>query len=147
MGLLAKYFEAGAAAQSPSDDVLLLHGMMCMAGADGVFEQAEIALLEAYFSQLPEFRGKDFDELVAEARAIVSTYPSTLESVEALAELSSPQAKAKMFVLAVELALAGGSIDEREDVMLEAMQRVLGIDPATAAKVVEVVSMKYARHS
>ena len=143
MGLLAKYFDGGAAAQSPTDDVLLLHGMMCMAGADGAFEQAEIALLEAYFSQLPEFRGKDFDELVAEARKIVANYRSTLESVEALAELSSPRVKAKMFVLAVELALAGGSIDQREDLMLEVMQRVLEIDPATAAKVFEVLAMKY----
>jgi tellurite resistance protein len=145
MGLLAKYFDGGVAAQSPADDVLLLHGMMCMAGADGSFDQAEVALLEAYFAQLPEFRGKDFDELVAEARKVVSTYHSTLESVEALGELSSPRVKSKMFVLAVELALAGGSLDEREDAMLESMQRVLGIDPSTAAKVVEVVSMKYAR--
>jgi uncharacterized tellurite resistance protein B-like protein len=145
MGLLAKYFDGGGAAPSPTDDVLLLHGMMCMAGADGVFEQAEIALLEAYFAQLPEFRGKDFDELVGEARKVVATYHSSVESVEALAGLSSPAAKAKMFVLAVELALASGSIDEREDAMLEIMQRVLGVDASTAAKVVEVVSMKYAR--
>lgn len=145
MGLLAKYFDGDAAVQSASDDVLLLHGMMCMAGADGVFDQAEIGLLEASFEQLPEFRGKDFDQLVAEARKIVSNYHSTLESVEALTELSSPAVKAKMFVLAAELALASGSIDEREDVMLEAMQRVLEIDAATAAKVLDVISMKYAR--
>jgi uncharacterized tellurite resistance protein B-like protein len=145
MGLLAKYFEGAGAPRTATDEALLLHGMMCMAGADGVFDQAEVALLEAYFSQLPEFRGKDLDALVLEARKVVSPYESTLQSLEALAELSSPSLKAKMFVLAVDIALASGSLDKREDLMLEVMQRVLDIDDATASKVMEVLSMKYAR--
>lgn len=144
MGLLAKYFDGEAGTRSAADEVLLLHGMMCVAGADGMFDQAEVAVLETYFAQLPEFRGKDFEELVEEARKVVSPYSSTVESVQALAELSSQRLKTKMFVLAVDIALASGAIDKPEELMLDAMQRVLEVDEATAVKIVEVLSMKYA---
>ena len=103
MGLLAKYFEGEGSARTAADDALLLHGMMCIAGADGAFDQTEVALLEGYFTQLPEFRGKDFDALIAEARKIVAPYPSTLASVEALTELSTPALRNKMFVIAAEI--------------------------------------------
>jgi tellurite resistance protein len=146
MGLLAKYFDGEVSARSGADHALLLHGMMCIAGADGSFDQAEIALLEGYFAQLPEFRGKDFDALIAEARDIVALYPSPLASVEALSELSSPGLKSKMFVLAADIALASGSMNKQEELMLEVMQRVLEIDPVTATKVFEVLAMKYGGH-
>ena len=55
MGLLGKVF-GGQPAKKASDDVLLLHSMILMAGADGVLEGAESAQLEAFNTTLPEFR-------------------------------------------------------------------------------------------
>jgi hypothetical protein len=142
MSLLSKHYEGPAAY---SDEALLLHGMLCVAGADGTFDSAEVTLVESYFAQLPEFAGKDLDQLMAQAREIVALYPSTLHSLEALAELSSAALKRKLFLVAVDIALASGALVPREDLMLEALQRVLEIDDATASKLAEVMAIKYAR--
>lgn len=126
------------------DAVLLLHGMMCIAGADGSFAEAEVRMVEAYFAQLPELRGEDFDALVAAAREVVEGYGSAIESLEALAGLSTPALKRKLFVVAVDIALASGQIDAREGAMLTALQVVLGIDDGLRDRVLEVLSLKYA---
>jgi hypothetical protein len=47
-------------------------------------------------------------------------------------------------VLAADSAMATGDIDEAEDKLLEAMQRLLGIDDVFAGKVIEVLQTKYA---
>jgi hypothetical protein len=41
--------------------------------------------------------------------------------------------------------LSSGDVDEKEDALLEQLQQVLGIDAGTAQKVIEVLSLKYAR--
>ncbi len=53
--------------------------------------------------------------------------------------------KKKLFVLAADIAMSSGDIDESEDKMLETMQRLLGIDDALATKVVEVLQIKYTK--
>jgi uncharacterized tellurite resistance protein B-like protein len=143
MGLLSG-FRGNAPAKKPTDDVLLLHAMILMAGADGFFEDSEAETLEAFFAQLPEFQDKDFDEVYGNARKMVAKYPNLKESVKALADLSSPVLKRKAFVIAADIALASGDVDEAEDEMLSAMARVMAIDDGTANKVLEVLSMKYA---
>jgi tellurite resistance protein len=65
--------------------------------------------------------------------------------VKALADFSTPTVKRKAFVLAADIAMSSGDVDESEDELLTAMQRILGVDDATADKVLEVLSMKYAR--
>ncbi|MGC4117657.1 MAG: tellurite resistance TerB family protein [Myxococcales bacterium] len=145
MGLLSKLTKATTPQKKPADDALLLHGMMCMAGADGTIEDAEIATVEGYFMQLPEFEGKDFQETLFNAKKILAKYPSMPESVKSLADLSSPLLKKKMFVLAADIAMASGDVDEAEDEILESMQRVLNVDDETANKVLEVLNMKYAK--
>ena len=47
-------------------------------------------------------------------------------------------------MLAADIAMASGDIDEAEDKLLETMQRLLGIDDAFAGKVIEVLQTKYA---
>jgi len=145
MGLLSKLTGAVTPQKKATDDVLLLHTMMLMCGADGGFDDSEVETLEAYFATLPEFEGKDFGEVLGQAKKMVSKYPSLTESVKALADLSSPNLKKKAYVVAADIAMSSGDVDESEDKMLDAMQRVMNIDDATATKVLEVLGMKYAR--
>jgi uncharacterized tellurite resistance protein B-like protein len=144
MGLLSRLV-GGAPAKKATDDVLLLHGMLLMAGADGAVEQGEIATVEAFFNTLPEFDGKDFGELLNQANKIVAKHGNLRESIKALAEIESPAVKKKLFVLAADIAMSSGDIDESEDKMLETMQRLLGVDDALATKVVEVLQIKYTK--
>ncbi|HET6583229.1 MAG TPA: TerB family tellurite resistance protein, partial [Nannocystaceae bacterium] len=82
---------------------------------------------------------------VGEAQKMVRKYPSLKESVNALAEFSSQALKTKAYVLAADIALASGDVDENEDQLLETMQRLLNIDDQTAQTVVWVLSLKYAK--
>jgi tellurite resistance protein len=131
-------------ADAPSDAALLLHGMMCMAGADGSFAEAEVRMVEGYFAQLPELRSQNFEVLMDEARAIIERYGSSTESLHELRSLSTSALKTKLFVVAADIALAAGQIDAQEGSMLSALQNVLAIDDATAARVMGVLSLKYA---
>jgi hypothetical protein len=72
-------------------------------------------------------------------------YPSLKQSVNALTEFSSQALKTKAYVLAADIALASGDVDENEDALLETMQRLLNIDDQTAQTVVWVLSLKYAK--
>jgi hypothetical protein len=118
--------------------------MMCMAGADGSFAEAEVRMVEGYFVQLPELRTQNFDALMDEARAIIERYGSSLESLHELRSLSSAVLKTKLFVVAADIALAAGQIDAQEGSMLAALQNVLAIDDAMAARIMGVLSLKYA---
>jgi len=145
MGLLSRLTGATQPQKKASDDVLLIHGMLLMAGADGTIEESEQALVCALFETLPEFKGKDWDELVNNGLKIVNKAGGLKESVKAIADLSSPALKKKLYTLAVDIAMSSGDIDEAEDAMLETYQRLLGVDDATAQKIIEVMGYKYAQ--
>ncbi len=126
-----------------SDAALLLHGMMCVAGADGSFAEAEMRMVEGYFAQLPELRGRDFDALMDEAHAIIERHGSSRESLSELRALSTSALKTKLYLLAIDIALATGQIETRESEMLNALKDVLDIDDATAARIEDVLLLKY----
>jgi tellurite resistance protein len=128
----------------PTDDILLFHAMICMCAADGVLEQSEMSSVEAFYDALPEFRGKDFKGLLDNTNKLFAKHGVVKESVKALAEIESDAVRTKAFILAVDIALASGDVDESEDQMLDAMQRVLNVQDHLAKKVVEVLSLKYA---
>jgi uncharacterized tellurite resistance protein B-like protein len=143
MGLLRS--NAGAQpAKNASDDVLLLHGMLLMAGADGTIEQSELSTVQGFFDTLPEFKGTSFDELLLKANRVVAQHGTLQNSIAALAEIQSPAIKKKCFVLAADIAMASGDIDDSEEKLLETMQRLFGIEDGFAAKVIEVLQTKYA---
>ena len=144
MGLLSM-FRSDTPAKKASDDVLLLHTMLLMAGADGYLDQGEVEAVEAYFTQLPEFEGKQFSDIYGEAKKLVARYSNLRESVKALSGFSNEKLRKKAFVLAADLAMASGDVSETEDELLTAMQRVLEVDDGTVQKVLDVLSMKYAR--
>jgi uncharacterized tellurite resistance protein B-like protein len=142
MGLLGKIF-GSTPAEKATDDVPLLHGMLAMAGCDGSIEDKEAETVEAFFATLPEFNDKEFSAFYNEARKLIAKHGGVKESVAALRELSSANLKRKCFILAADIALSSGDVDENEEKMLEAMQRILEVDDATANRIVEVLGMKY----
>jgi uncharacterized tellurite resistance protein B-like protein len=144
MGLLSK-LTGLATPKKPTDNVLLAQAMLLMAGADGCIETSEIATVEGFANTLPEFHEGDFGQTIAEAQKLIRKYPTHKESVAALRELSSPALRIKAFLLAADIALASGDVDEQEDALLESMQRVLAVDDATAQNIVQVLSLKYAK--
>lgn len=145
MGLLSKLTGKVTPQKKPQDDALLLHAMLMMCGADGNFDDQEIPTVEAYFNSIPEFEGKDFGTVYTEAAKVLKRYPSLKDSVKALADLSTQTVKNKCYLLAADIAMASGDVDENEDAMLEAMQRVLHVEDSLATKILEVLSLKYAR--
>ena len=148
MGLLSK-FRGTEPAKKPTDDVLLLHAIICMCAADGMIEDAEHEMIRNYANTLPEFRdmdGQEFSNCIQGSAKIAQKYNKDMKSsLQALAEIQSDAVRKKTFVLAVDVAMSSGDIDESEEEMIEAMQRILRIDDALASRAVEVMAMKYVR--
>ena len=146
MGLLDNFVKK-APAKKPPDDVLLLHSIFCMAAADGVIDDSEDDVIRAYANTLPEFRdmdGEAFQQAMDESVKIAQKYDSNMKaSLVALEGIESDAVRKKAFVLAVDIAMSSGDIDTAEEEMLQAMQRILGIDDALASKIIEVISLKY----
>ena len=143
MGLLSRLTGGQKSAKKPTDDVLLIHGMLLMAGADGTIEDSEHALVCAFVNTLPEFKDKDIDDLITQGEKIIARSGGLKESVKAVQELSSDTLKKKLYLLAVDIAMSSGDIDEAEDAMLETYQRLLNIDDAFAQKTIEMMAIKY----
>ena len=76
MGLLSK-FMGGTPAKKPTDDVLLIHGIICMCAADGIVEDAEHEMIRNYANTLPEFRdmdGQEFSKCIEGSAKIAQSY-------------------------------------------------------------------------
>jgi tellurite resistance protein len=148
MGLLGKFL-GNAPAKKPTDDVLLLHSIMCMAAADGIIEDAEDEMIRNYANTLPEFRdmdGSEFGKCFEMSAKIAHKYNRDMKSsLQALNEIQSDAVRKKAFVLAVDIAMSSGDVDEKEEEMLEAMQRILRIDDDLARRVIEVIALKYVK--
>ena len=145
MGLLSRLTKKVTPQKKASDDALLVHGMMLMCGADGSFDAEEIETVEAYFAQCPEFEGKAFGDVYGDAVKILRRYNGLHDSVKALAALTTQNLKNKCFLLAADIAMSSGDVDENEDQMLDAMQRVLQVEDSLAEKIIEVLSIKYTK--
>jgi len=142
MGLLSRLTGAKPA-KAPTDDVLLIHGMLLMAGADGTIEESEHSTVQGFIDTLPEFHDKDVGALISQGEKIIARSGGLKESVKAVGDISSPAIKKKLYVLAVDIAMSSGDIDEKEDAMLETFQRLLGIDDKFAQDAIEVLGVKY----
>ncbi len=146
MGLLGKHVRKEPA-KKPTDDVLLLHSIFCMAAADGHIDDREDEVIRAYANTLPEFRGMDSEEFqraIDISVRIANEHDRDMKSsLVVLDDIESDAVRKKAFVLAVDIAMSSGDIDESEEEMLEAMQRVLRIDDALASKIIEVIALKY----
>lgn len=148
MGLLKEQAkESGLETEKQaSDDTLLALAMGCMAFADGAMDQGELASIEAFASTLPEFANGCFAEPWNNSGKIFNKYEGDVtKACEELKNLSSPVLKKKAYVLAVDIALASGDVDEAEDKLIEQMQTILGVDDLFAQTTVKVLAAKYAQ--
>ncbi len=143
MGLLAR-MRGVEPQKKPTDDILLVHAMLLMAGADGAIDDEEIATVEAFASTLSEFKEKNFGDLIEGARKMLRKYDSLKASVAALGEFSTPAMGLKAYTLAADIALSSGDVDENEDELLETMQRLCGVDDRSAQTIIWVLQQKYA---
>lgn len=148
MGLLGKLMGAKPA-KAPTDDVLLLHSIFCIAAADGSIEDSEDEMIRAYANTFFEFRdmdGAEFNKAMEQSVKISHKYNRDMKSsLVVLNEIQSDAVRKKAFVLAVDIAMSSGDIDESEEEMLEAMQRILRVDDALATKIIEVIALKYTK--
>ncbi|MEO1272541.1 MAG: TerB family tellurite resistance protein [Myxococcota bacterium] len=142
MGLLSRLM-GKTQERKASDDVLLMLAMLLMVATDGSVDREELASLEAYFVTLPDFQGKNFGNILQEAAKLMRK-GSRADVVAQFANLSSQGLKDKAFLLAADIALSSGDVDQNEDALLDAMQRVMSVNDATARKIIEVLSIKYA---
>ncbi len=127
------------------DQQLLLEAMLCVAFADGDDQYEETNLVRAFANTLPEFKEADFDKQMADAKKLRAKFNSVQEAVKALGEISSEAVRKKAFILAADIALSSGDVDEAEEELLEAMQRVMGIDDNLANTAISILALKYAK--
>ncbi len=129
---------------NPSDEQLMVLAMILIAGADGRFEKNELSSIAGMIDLLPDFKGKDADALIARGIELANRYESAIDAVEALAGIRSEAARKKCYLVAADVALSTRHVHEQENVLLDAMQQVLGIDEGLAYRIMEVLAIKYA---
>ncbi len=95
MGILSRLTGAVTPQKKATDDVLLLHALLLMSSADGSMEDSELDTVQALFSTLPEFPGKDFNVLLEQCNKVISRYANLQDSVKALNEISNQKVKLK----------------------------------------------------
>ena len=92
MGLLDR-FRGPEKNKEATDDVLLLHSILCMAGADGVIEDSEDEMIRNFANVLPEFRemdGEAWGKAMTQAKKVWIKYDRNVKSsLQALNEIKS----------------------------------------------------------
>ncbi|HUQ04990.1 MAG TPA: tellurite resistance TerB family protein [Kofleriaceae bacterium] len=125
------------------DQQLLLEAMLCVAFADGDDQYEETQLVRAFAATLPEFKNADAYEVYEKAEKSVKLY-GAMTRVKELNALTSDSLKQKAFLLAMDIALSSGEIDDGEEAVLGAMAETLRIAPADADRIASVLMIKYA---
>lgn len=124
------------------DQQLLLEAMLCVAFADGDDQYEETNLVRAFAATLPELKNADAYEVYEKAEKAVKLHGAMNRSKE-LASLSTDALKQKAFLLAMDIALSSGEIDEGEEAVLAQMQGSLGISDDVAENISNVLMIKY----
>jgi len=112
--------------------------------ADGIIEQEEAQQVIANLAEKRLFRGYDLNNILSVlqkmANHIQKRGPQPV--LEAAAKALSPELRQTAFVLAADLVLADGVVEEKEKQFLEEFQKTLQIDAELAVKTVEVMVVK-----
>lgn len=144
MGLLTQIANDNHTTRKPTDDVLLFHALLLMVAADGHLDPEETVSLEAFYATVPDFKGRSFRELFNETVRLARRGSTPEQQVALLADLSTEALRKKCFLLAADIALASGDVDQHEDALLEKMQQVLQIPDDVATQILSVLAIKYA---
>jgi tellurite resistance protein len=133
MGQLAKLVAATSTAGA--DDLQpLAQTVLLVASIDGKVDTIEQTMIDTLFATVPQLKGQKQPERVTRRTLL-----------DLLAALPSEPLRKQCYVLAVEVALASGHVNESEDQFVELIGQALKIDPAFARQAIEVVACKYAR--
>ena len=124
------------------DETLIVEAMLCVAMADGDDQWEETNLVRAFMETLPELKDKDTYEVYEAAEKNVKLH-GALGRVKELKNLATDALKQKAYLLAVDIALSSGDIDDGEEAVLGAMQETLGLDDEWCANVANVLMIKY----
>ncbi len=125
------------------DQQLLLEAMLCVAFADGDDQYEETQLVRAFAATLPEFKNADAYEVYEKAEKSVKLH-GALNRVKELNNLTSEALKHKAFLLAMDIALSSGEIDDGEEAVLGAMAETLRIPSELTDRIASVLMIKYA---
>ena len=112
--------------------------------ADGVIEDAEVRRIITGLAEKKLFRGQRMEDLVRllqdGAKNVQKRGAAAV--IEAAKQALSPELRETSFVMAADLVLADGEVDDKEKKFLEDFQKALGISDELALKIIEVVVMK-----
>jgi tellurite resistance protein len=124
------------------DQQLLLEAMICVAFADGDDQYEEISLVMAFAQTLPELKNADAYEVFEKAKKNVKLHGAMARAKE-LANLSTDNLKQKAFLLAMDIALSSGEVDEGEEAVLATMAEAMKIPTEVSDRIAQVLSIKY----
>ena len=119
---------------------------VCVASvaADGVIEREEVQRIVTNLVEKQLFRSHSLDDVLSllnkVANLIQKRGPQPV--LEAAAKALSPELRQTAFVMAADLVLADGVVEQKEKEFLEAFQKTLQIDDELALKAVEVMVVK-----
>ena len=122
---------------------LLFHAMYLMAVIDGETSRAELSVVEALLTNLPDFGKTTVDALVTTSKKLVASFGGTIESLEAVVAIKGKSARTKCFLLAAEVAYASGGIGKAEAALLTTLATLLKLDKETTRSIVKVLGLKY----
>ena len=125
------------------DQQLLLEAMLCVAFADGDDQYEETNLVRAFANTLPEFKNADAYEVYEKAEKAVKLH-GALNRVKELSNLGTEALRHKAFLLAMDIALSSGDVDDGEEAVLGAMAETMRITPDVADRIASVLMIKYA---
>lgn len=117
--------------------------MRCVAFADGDDQYEETNLVRAFANTLPELKNADAYEVYEKAEKAVKLH-GALSRVKELSNLSTDALKHKAFLLAMDIALSSGEIDEGEEAVLAAMAETMRIPDDLQETIANVLMIKYA---
>ena len=136
MGLLLTLVASDEGATLVDDYRPLLRTVRLMGFANGKLGPNEQVVIDALVKTVPQLR------------VLAETPPERIgrqQFLDSLAAMTSVRLRKQCYVLAIEVALASGHVNEAEDQFCEAMQRALRLDDRFAAQVIEVIACKYGR--
>ena len=109
-----------------------------MSFIDGKMEHSEQVVIEALIKTIPQLR--DLPMHLTSAERV-----SREQLLEELRAISSERLRKQCFIVAVEVALASGHVNEHEDRFAEQLRNALRLDEAYARQVIEIIAAKYGR--
>lgn len=124
------------------DQQLLVEAMLCVAFADGDDQYEETNLVRAFAATLPEMKNSDSYEVYEKAEKSVKLH-GAMTRAKALGQLSSEALRNKAFLLAMDIALSSGEVDDGEEAVLNTMQETLKIPDEVAQNITNVLMIKY----